>query len=95
MERAADLTGVLVRCHRRGFGFIRADLVDQDVFFPAWSFDRGQDLVFDDLQPGITVSFDLAFDEAGRPQAQHVRVLHASALDVDRKRLSGLTLRLK
>ena len=66
------MTGVLVRCHRRGYGFIRADLVDQQVFFPACSVDRGHGYTFDDLRPGVTVSFDLTFDEAGRPQARHV-----------------------
>ena len=68
------MTGRIIRLHRRGFGFIRADLVEE-VFFPAWSVDKGFGYTFDDLQPGTAVEFALTFDEAGRPQAQHVRAL--------------------
>lgn len=69
------MTGVIERVHRRGFGFIRADLVNQQVFFPAWSVDREHGYVFDDLQAGMTVSFDLTFDEQNRAQARHLRVI--------------------
>lgn len=75
------MTGVVVRCHERGFGFVRSEMFSDDVFFPASAVDRGHGYAFDDLRPGVTVSFDLTFDEAGRPQARHVRVLHSLALD--------------
>lgn len=69
------MTGRILRRHRRGFGFIRSDIVSRDVFFPAWAVDRGHGYIFDELEPGMTVSFDLTFDDAGRPQGQHVRVI--------------------
>ncbi len=77
MAGATNVTGRIIRLHRRGYGFIRADLVDQQVFFPAWAVDKGFGYTFDDLRPGHVVEFSLVFDEAGRPQAQHVTLLHS------------------
>ena len=69
------MTGRVVRLNRRGFGFVRSDMFAGDVFFPSWAVDRGHGYVFDDLQPGVTVSFDLTFDEQSRAQARHLRVI--------------------
>jgi cold shock CspA family protein len=69
------MTGVVVRCHARGFGFVCSDMFAGDVFFPAWAVDRGHGYAFDDLQPGMTVRFDLTFDDRNRPQARHVRII--------------------
>ena len=57
-------TGSIVRLVRdRGFGFIRTDN-GQEVFFHATGVTGG--LVYDNLQEGQTVTFDVEQDTRGR-----------------------------
>jgi CspA family cold shock protein len=67
-------TGKITRLVRdRGFGFIKSDESNQDVFFHTTAMTGG---VFDDLQEGQTVEFELQADprDPSRTRAADVRV---------------------
>jgi cold shock CspA family protein len=68
------MIGRILRLYPAGYGFVRAALVDQDVFFSAASVDRGLGYVFNDLRPGMTVQFSLVYTSE-KPQARHVRLI--------------------
>ena len=74
MKEAALATGKITRLVRdRGFGFIKADDSSEDVFFHTTALTGG---VFDDLQEGQTVEFELQADprNPSRTRAADVRV---------------------
>ena len=50
------MKGTIVRKRDEGYGFIKPDEGDKDVFFHASSLDDG---VFDDLSEGDAVMFDI------------------------------------
>jgi CspA family cold shock protein len=67
-------TGKITRLVRdRGFGFIKSDDSNEDIFFHTTSLTGG---VFDDLQEGQTVEFELQPDprNPSRTRASDVRV---------------------
>jgi cold shock protein len=67
-------TGNISRLVRdRGFGFIKSPESSEDVFFHSSSIDSG---VFDDLNEGQTVEFDMESDpkQPNRSRAAHVKV---------------------
>jgi CspA family cold shock protein len=67
-------TGKIARLVRdRGFGFIKPDDSNQDVFFHTTAITGG---LFDDLQEGQTVEFELQPDprDPSRSRATDVRV---------------------
>lgn len=49
-------TGVIVRVNDRGFGFIKRDGADKDLFFHA---NELVDVAFNDLREGDKVTFDV------------------------------------
>ncbi len=63
------MTGTIVRKRDNGYGFIKPDEGDKDVFFHAQSL---VDLAFDDLQEGEKVTFDVEQGPKG-PAAANVR----------------------
>ena len=67
-------TGKITRLVRdRGFGFIKSDDSNQDIFFHTTAMTGG---VFDDLQEGQSVEFELQPDprDPSRTRASDVRV---------------------
>ena len=63
------MTGTIARLTDKGFGFIKTDEGDQDVFFHA----RGLvDVMYDDLREGEKVSFDVEEGPKG-PAAVNVK----------------------
>ena len=59
----------------RGFGFLRRDVVGDEIFISAKTC-RHSGINDDDLQVGVRVSFELRQDDAGRaPRAIHIRVI--------------------
>jgi len=63
------MTGSIVRKRDNGYGFIKPDSGDKDVFFHAQSL---VDVAFDDLQEGDNVTFDVEQGPKG-PAATNVR----------------------
>ena len=63
------MTGSIVRKRDNGYGFIKPDSGDKDVFFHAQSL---VDVAFDDLQEGDKVTFDVEQGQKG-PAAANVR----------------------
>ncbi|MCB0686239.1 MAG: cold shock domain-containing protein [Saprospiraceae bacterium] len=64
------MTGSIVRKRDNGYGFIKPDNGDKDVFFHAQSL---VDVAFDDLQEGDMVTFDVEQGPKG-PAATNVRL---------------------
>lgn len=63
------MTGSIVRKRDNGYGFIKPDNDEKDVFFHAQSL---VDVAFDDLQEGDKVTFDVEQGPKG-PAATNVR----------------------
>ena len=63
------MTGSIVRKRDNGYGFIKPDSGDKDVFFHAQSL---VEVAFDDLQEGDNVTFDVEQGPKG-PSATNVR----------------------
>ncbi len=63
------MTGSIVRKRDNGYGFIKPDSGDKDVFFHAQSL---VEVAFDDLQEGDKVTFDIEQGPKG-PAATNVR----------------------
>ncbi len=63
------MTGSIVRKRDNGYGFIKPDNDEKDVFFHAQSL---VDVAFDDLQEGDKVTFDVEQGPKG-PAAANVR----------------------
>ncbi len=63
------MTGSIVRKRDNGYGFIKPDNGEKDVFFHAQSL---VDVAFDDLQEGDKVTFDVEQGPKG-PAAANVR----------------------
>ena len=63
------MKGSIVRIQDKGFGFIKPDEGDRDVFFHASAV---VDVTFDDLNPGDPVMFDVEEGPKG-PSATNVR----------------------
>ena len=63
------MTGTIVRKRDNGYGFIKPDDGEKDVFFHAQSL---VDVAFDDLQEGENVTFDVEQGPKG-PAATNVR----------------------
>lgn len=63
------MTGTIVRKRTNGYGFIKPDNGDKDVFFHAQSL---VEVAFDDLQEGEKVTFDVEQGPKG-PAAANVR----------------------
>ncbi|HMO77641.1 MAG TPA: cold shock domain-containing protein [Candidatus Paceibacterota bacterium] len=63
------MTGTIVRKRDNGYGFIKPDNGDKDVFFHAQSL---VDIAFDDLREGENVTFDVEQGPKG-PAATNVR----------------------
>jgi CspA family cold shock protein len=63
------MTGSIVRKRDNGYGFIKPDNGEKDVFFHAQSL---VDVAFDDLQEGENVTFDVEQGPKG-PAATNVR----------------------
>jgi CspA family cold shock protein len=61
-------TGVIVRVNDRGFGFIKKDGADKDLFFHA---NELVDVAFNDLREGDKVTFEVTEGQKG-PQASKV-----------------------
>ncbi len=63
------MTGSIVRIKPNGFGFIKPDNGEKDVFFHAQAL---VDIAFDDLKEGDAVTFDVEQGPKG-PAATNVR----------------------
>ena len=63
------MTGTIVRKRDNGYGFIKPDDGEKDVFFHAQSL---VDIAFDDLQEGEAVTFDVEQGPKG-PAATNVQ----------------------
>ncbi len=63
------MTGTIARLTDKGFGFIKPDQGDKDVFFHARSL---VDVMYDDLREGETVTFDVEEGPKG-PAAINVK----------------------
>lgn len=63
------MTGTIARLTEKGFGFIKPDQGDKDVFFHARSL---VDVMYDDLREGETVTFDVEEGPKG-PSAINVK----------------------
>ena len=63
------MTGTIVRKRDNGYGFIKPDNGEKDVFFHAQSL---VDVAFDDIQEGENVTFDVEQGPKG-PAATNVR----------------------
>ncbi len=63
------MTGTIVRLNDRGFGFIKPDEGDKDVFFHARSI---VDVTYDDLREGDKVTFEMEEGPKG-PAAANVQ----------------------
>jgi cold shock protein len=63
------MTGSIVRIKPNGFGFIKPDNGEKDVFFHAQAL---VDIGFDDLKEGDAVTFDVEQGPKG-PAATNVR----------------------
>lgn len=63
------MTGTIARLTDRGFGFIKPEQGDKDVFFHARSL---VDVMYDDLREGEAVTFDLEEGPKG-PAAINVK----------------------
>ncbi len=63
------MTGSIVRKRDNGYGFIKPDNGEKDVFFHAQSL---VDVAFDDIQEGENVTFDVEQGPKG-PAATNVR----------------------
>jgi len=59
---------------QRGYGFVESDLLPGDLFFAAWHVVRSCGVLFDEIEPGDHVSFELTWSDDERPQAAHLRV---------------------
>lgn len=66
------MTGSIVRLNDRGFGFIKPDEGDKDVFFHARSLSEG--LMYDDLREGDKVTFEMEDGPKGPAAANVQRV---------------------
>jgi len=64
------MTGTIARLTDKGFGFIKPEEGDKDVFFHARSLEEG--LMYDDLREGDAVSFDVEEGPKG-PAAINVK----------------------
>ncbi len=60
--------GKIVRKNEKGFGFIKSDDLEKDLFFHA---NDVKGVSFDDLQEGEEVSFNIAESDKG-PKAENV-----------------------
>ncbi len=63
------MTGTIARLTDRGFGFVKPDQGDKDVFFHARSL---VGVMYDDLREGEAVTFDLEEGPKG-PSAINVK----------------------
>ena len=63
------MTGTIARLTDRGFGFVKPDQGDKDVFFHARSL---VDVMYDDLGEGEAVTFDVEEGPKG-PSAINVK----------------------
>ena len=63
------MTGTIARLTDKGFGFIKPDQGDKDVFFHARSL---VDVMYDDLREGEAVTFDVEEGPKG-PAAINVK----------------------
>jgi CspA family cold shock protein len=63
------MTGTIARLTDRGFGFIKPEQGDKDVFFHARSL---VDVMYDDLREGDAVTFDVEEGPKG-PSAVNVK----------------------
>lgn len=63
------MTGTIARLTDRGFGFIKPDQGDKDVFFHARSL---VDIMYDDLREGEAVTFEVEEGPKG-PSAINVK----------------------
>jgi len=63
------MTGTIARLTDKGFGFIKPEEGDKDVFFHARSLTEG--LLYDDLREGDAVTFDVEEGDKG-PAAANV-----------------------
>ncbi|MCB9818825.1 cold shock domain-containing protein [Candidatus Nomurabacteria bacterium] len=63
------MTGTIARLTDRGFGFIKPDQGDKDVFFHARSL---VEIMYDDLREGEAVTFDVEEGPKG-PSAINVK----------------------
>jgi CspA family cold shock protein len=63
------MTGTIARLTDRGFGFIKPEQGDKDVFFHARSL---VDVMYDDLREGDAVTFDVEEGPKG-PSAINVK----------------------
>lgn len=63
------MTGTIARLTDRGFGFIKPDQGEKDVFFHARSL---VEIMYDDLREGEAVTFDLEEGPKG-PAAINVK----------------------
>jgi len=69
------MTGTIVRKKPNGFGFIKPDNGDKDVFFHAQAL---VDVAFDDIQEGERVSFDVEQGPKG-PAAANIHRIEGTA----------------
>ncbi len=63
------MTGTIARLTDRGFGFVKPEQGDKDVFFHARSL---VDVMYDDLREGDAVTFDVEEGPKG-PSAINVK----------------------
>lgn len=74
------MKGTIVRKRDEGYGFINPAEGDKDVFFHASAI--SEDIHFDDLKEGMTVSFDLEEGPKG-PAAANVTIVADDAQAAD------------
>lgn len=65
--------GTIVRLMDKGYGFVRQDGDDKDLFFHA---NEVKDIDFNDLKEGMKVSFEIKEGDKG-PYASNVQVVEA------------------
>ena len=73
------MTGTIVRKNDRGFGFIKPDEGEKDVFFHARAL---TDITFDELQEGDKVTFDVEDGDKGPAAVNVARADDAPADDM-------------
>ena len=69
--------GTIVRVMDNGYGFIKAEGFEKDLFFHS---NELQNVSFDDLKGGEVVEFEVADGQKG-PQATKVSVVEAGATE--------------
>lgn len=75
MDQATNLKkGTIVRLMDKGYGFIKGEGDDKDLFFHA---NEVKDIHFNDLKEGMAVTFEIQEGDKG-PFASNVQIVQAA-----------------